>query len=355
MLNQDECGIESPDTSTCVWKTGQTPCIDSDKGKIYSIKGTFSGTTIEGTPISSSDSCLSSTELTAEEVESGLYIKEGYCDEGELKIERNSCPNGCLDGVCRGTAACEDTDGGKNYVVKGTASGSSAGGWANIADTCIEDVVATTGVITPIASSNYLKETFCSGNQIVSEVVQCPEGCEDGKCKTSENLVKYCRGGFSCNQFNENPENCAWAASSFSTLVDFNKLDLAEYVACTYDTATGICSGDTSCLVLGEDETICNGVSPCSWGLDIPLIPGGSEEVTCTDSCKLDNDCYKYGYRKSGNYCSEISGIFKPQKVEDRVCENNFECESNMCADGACVQAGLISQIIEYLKGILGI
>jgi hypothetical protein len=59
------------------------------------------------------------------------------------------------------------------------------------------------------------------------------------------------------------------------------------------------------------------------------------------------------GYRKSGEYCSE-DYAFVSQSDEEEVCENNFECESNVCVSGECVDAGLMRKILNWFKGLFG-
>lgn len=71
----------------------------------------------------------------------------------------------------------------------------------------------------------------------------------------------------------------------------------------------------------------------------------------CKDSCSLDSKCYPFGYRKSGNYCSDL-GAFTKQLGEEEMCENNFECGSNVCVSGQCVSQGLMNKIINWFKNI---
>ncbi len=81
---------------------------------------------------------------------------------------------------------------------------------------------------------------------------------------------------------------------------------------------------------------------------------GIDEKVTiCKDSCSLDSKCYPFGYRKSGNYCSD-SGSFTKQFESESQCDNNFECGSNLCVSNQCVSQGLIEQIMAWFKSIFG-
>ena len=77
------------------------------------------------------------------------------------------------------------------------------------------------------------------------------------------------------------------------------------------------------------------------------------DSLVCKDSCPLDGKCYHFGYRKSGNFCSD-TGSFVKQLEDDKVCENNFECSSNVCVSGRCVSDSLIQKILNWFKRLFG-
>ncbi|RLG14487.1 MAG: hypothetical protein DRN71_03015, partial [Candidatus Nanohalarchaeota archaeon] len=68
---------------------------------------------------------------------------------------------------------CTDSDGGRNYYVKGeclvcTQSGNS-GGCRSVSDYCVD--------------KKQLKEAYCQGNDVESTIHTCSNGCEDGICR----------------------------------------------------------------------------------------------------------------------------------------------------------------------------
>jgi hypothetical protein len=65
---------------------------------------------------------------------------------------------------------CTDTDGGKNYNVKGTTTGPQGENTVTKMDTCID--------------SNKVGEWFCwpSDNHVEGETYTCPNGCQNGAC-----------------------------------------------------------------------------------------------------------------------------------------------------------------------------
>jgi thioredoxin-related protein len=87
---------------------------------------------------------------------------------------------------------------------------------------------------------------------------------------------------------------------------------------------------------------------------DIPVEEEEEKEVThfCS-GCLKDNKCYPFGYRKSGDYCSD-SEEFVAQSESGKTCDNNFECRSNVCIDGECISGGLLRQILDWLSGLFG-
>ncbi|MCX6817510.1 MAG: hypothetical protein NTU57_01490 [Candidatus Aenigmarchaeota archaeon] len=81
----------------------------------------------------------------------------GICNEIETAY---NCPSDC------GNINCTDSDGGRNYSVKGTATVAGQ----SLTDHCNED--------------GSLTEKYCENNEIKAESVSCPTGfkCDDAKC-----------------------------------------------------------------------------------------------------------------------------------------------------------------------------
>jgi hypothetical protein len=75
--------------------------------------------------------------------------------------------------------------------------------------------------------------------------------------------------------------------------------------------------------------------------------------LICKDSCPLDGKCYPFGYRKETKYCSD-RGSFEEQFKSDETCENNFECSSNVCVSGKCIDEGFLKKIMNWFKKLFG-
>jgi len=75
--------------------------------------------------------------------------------------------------------------------------------------------------------------------------------------------------------------------------------------------------------------------------------------LVCKDSCPLDNKCYPFGYRKKSMFCSD-EGIFSEQFKAETLCDNSFECSSNVCISGKCVSQGALDSFFSWFKKLFG-
>jgi hypothetical protein len=74
------------------------------------------------------------------------------------------------------TSTCTDSDGGKDYYVKGEVGVPSGGGTGYMMDCCLDENFQC------VPSSDILRETYCSEGRGVGESYTCPNGCSDGAC-----------------------------------------------------------------------------------------------------------------------------------------------------------------------------
>jgi len=90
--------------------------------------------------------------------------------------------------------------------------------------------------------------------------------------------------------------------------------------------------------------------------IDIPEEVEDQPEEILTgicSGCLKDKKCYPFGYRKDGKYCTDESN-FIDYKDSEVSCDNNFECESNLCIDDECVSAGFFRRIMNWFKRLFG-
>jgi Mucin-2 protein WxxW repeating region len=101
---------------------------------------------------------------------------------------------------------------------------------------------------------------------------------------------------------------------------------------------------------LGLKQTVNTG------GMNIEINEIGSEYViftlfsgVCT-GCSLNNKCYSFGYRTSSRYCDD-SKTFLTQKGDGEVCDNSFQCRSQICI-GECIDKGQWDKFGDWFKGL---
>jgi hypothetical protein len=140
----------------------EASCLDSDGGK----DAAKSGTVTKGKD-SFQDTCSGASA-----------VKEYFCNAKKVESEVMACQAGfsCKEGKCT-KDVCADSDGGKDILVKGTASFQNMTG----TDNCY--------------SATAVLEYFCySETSMQNEKINCGTGkeCFDGKCRTvqcAENLT----------------------------------------------------------------------------------------------------------------------------------------------------------------------
>jgi hypothetical protein len=85
--------------NTMVTGNAATGCTDSDNGKSYNSRGAVGVGTY-----SVEDTCLRFPDLSyagpGNFLKDGVYLAEGYCENGVLRFDVYKCPNGCHNGAC---------------------------------------------------------------------------------------------------------------------------------------------------------------------------------------------------------------------------------------------------------------
>jgi hypothetical protein len=157
--------------------------------------------------------------------------------------------------------------------------------------------------------------------------------CGDGKCDEIENI---------CNC----PEDCGingGGSSHALECVDIKNADLCDKThGCRSVWGPSHCEGS----VCTTDEV---------WNGCIP------EQVVCEEGCSYQGKCISYGIRTEDRYC-DIDDVFRDQKIEGAACQNNYECKTNQCSSGKCIdlankieeQQNLIERLFDWLGKLFG-
>lgn len=215
----------------------------------------------------------------------GDDVIEYYCSGGMMRNSSYNCPNGCERGAC----ICNDSDGGKEYYIRGTAGDKT--------DTCVNlhgDAVST---------SSHLKEYFCGSDGIEEEEVRC--ACQEGACQcidTDNGINYYDKGRIAFDPLDREDE-C------------INPSRIREY----YCDGNEVKEHESNCFSCENGECICEDpdgglnyyVHGCTVGVGIGC-----------DYCKDANHLMEYYTKIEGSNCNSY-------------CVEEVECPDG-CDGGAC-------------------
>lgn len=273
-------------------------CEDSDNGDNFYKKGSVT-VVAEDIEDRDDDACVSNKLLA-----------EQSCVNGQQKTSMFECPGDCKDGVCEKIQTCSDSDEGNNPFEKGILV-------ANL-------ISSTTGEMEEVESIDYcvgdggieevnVVEHYCiddgmGGQNFNSISVQCLNGCEEGACLKIEPTEET------------------------------GPIELPE------DLTDDEEANEESEEVEDEDEEVDEEVEE-----DIEEIIEEEKKIMC-NGCVLDDKCYPFGFRKSDNFCSNENNQFIEQKQSESLCNNNFECSSNVCVNDECISKGLLKKIIDWFR-----
>ena len=275
--------------SRCESSVPVSVCQDSD-GFDLEVKGVVR----DGVHIKY-DSCamrMSAQDLNYQSVDgcSGddCYVKEAFCQEmkngGErLSVRNLKCGYGCSGGECLDEPAddegvqqpqgsCIDSDGGRNYDVKGQVKY----GQTLSTDTCL---------------AGSLEEFYCDGIRM-SERKACESGCLDGRCLAPEGLAPRCRDsdgddkyvqGMAATSAGETFYDSCMGESQVTEYYCSEGVPLRRVFGCEVACMDGAC--DRDCVDSDGNDASAGGVvtTPASRYVDECDDDMGVIEYTCLD------------------------------------------------------------------------
>ena len=135
-----------------------------------------------------------------------------------------------------------------------------------------------------------------------------------------------------------------WASKTGLFLVNGQAVNCPEHCKCDNEGYVLECRTKEKCE---------EGKRLCPDGICREKCEFSNSAEECTYGCLYGDKCLPIGVRVSGLYCS-INGDLPSQLQEDSDCENNFECNSNVCAAGKCISEGLIKKMINWFSRLFG-
>lgn len=271
---------------------------------------------------------------------------------------------------------CNDSDDGENFYVTGTGyweGGYNLGG-VGFGDYC---------------ENNILIEHYCNDKQYYITRYRCIAGCQEGKCLsiTEEPETEIHTSSMTCPE-----KQCKDITTQCSNKDEITVKECQVYISkqnkcesitiseseikegiCS-EPKTGICQGcqysANSCIPYGTRIRVTGIGYYCDFDKSLKeqkenkLTCQNSYECTsnnckniCTPICEgcLDerNLCIPIATRTETQFC-DIDTKIKDLKIEKSLCQNNYECVTNLCVDGTCIEKGFFQKIMSWFGKLFG-
>ena len=317
--------LEAADNYLKVHIKYELPCIDSDNGINYTIKGNLTYNPLPNGSYQYTvwDSCSGNKN-----------VFERYCDaNGAPKDTTYTCPINCLNGACTNQPKCIDSDNGINYNVKGILQYNLLSNGAyqySVTDSC--------------SGNKNVFERYCDANGAPKDITYtCPINCLNGACTNQPKCIDS-DGGLSYNvkgKLNYNLlsngsyqytvwDGCTGVSSVFERYCDANGATQSTTYTCPYGCSNGACK---------QQQVL--GCSDSDGGLDY-----------------FTQGTIQYGQIINGNYQYSANDICLGNTLIESTCNginpqsNYYEC-SNGCSNGACspIDSTGLAVITDCLSG----
>ncbi|MFH1229496.1 MAG: hypothetical protein V1678_03675, partial [Candidatus Aenigmatarchaeota archaeon] len=366
-------------------------CMDSDwnnhflKGFVESGVDTFRHTDYDTCWVINSDTDYhAAPECTG----ANCYVLEGECSESQTqKSVAWKCPYDCKDGACVQKEEVKEqvqcrflnsdvltqptsakpyekcyavySQGSLGPAVQCTSDGNVAEENGKRYLYCMADATGEQGTkITWKSSCGGYAYTVMDGNNEYVEFT-CVPSLNVTAQQISGKGFKYaywqCYDGVEQKTFDPSAEPCQSSESWQRTAADYCKNHCyADGSKCGVNSF----SLSQECYVDAEKSAFIPAVTSveapqATQPTQATAIKAEEAILICKDSCPSEGKCYPFGYRKGEKYCSD-EGAFKGQLNGNAVCENNFECSTNVCVDGKCISSNFIQMIIDWFKKLFG-
>jgi len=363
-------------------------CIDSDGGRDYYTKGYVEMI---------GDSSFGDDGKKYDECRGGEYLGEYVCINWDYKGDENfKCPNGCEDGACilveepknesepsqpNEVDGCSTLDDNLKKMIPGLKVKAENSGNQLISregsDIGEGDYVILPGAIVQSyeiynsTGSDYTKDKVhfkdvVNTSTSISTIITfySAKFISEGKGKIEIRGDSY-KLSFS-GTGEEGIVNLQWAPDN--EIMVFNCVNgVSDGEECVPDYYECVIS-PTICPSSGVQTKYCEGEilnNKC----DASSI-SYTEEIKCDygmcSGCELERGCIPYGFRTEleiGNYklYCDVDGELKEQKTIDAEgnwasCQNNYECESNLCSGNECVDVtSLLQEANKFKKAIINV
>jgi len=256
---------------------------------------------------------------------------------------------------------CNDSDNGENINEAGEVTGINGWGTSDYCDfltnekgilheaVCNEEGIATNIEIICPAEAPYCNKAVCSIT---------PSKCTD----TDNGINPNVEGTITESRNKDGPSATDYCEKLDAKMQPWNDCSgelcgLREYYCETpYKTTTW---RDIKCPN-GCKDGVCLGYS--EEGGEVESVGGETklleediikESIFC-QGCQINEEtCIPIGVRINNKFC-DINKELKPQLSGESPCNNNYECDSNVCVSKKCISTSFLEKIIDWFKKIFG-
>ena len=274
--------------------------------------------------------------------------KDGYLCKENFCVAENENEQPETNYICVDTDIENNPFVGGDFYIKNIETGHMP---IQIEDMCIDGVLTQASCIVyqftesefndiDFKNSEIIQTTCEFGcNDLMNACLENPPNSEENEpekfCEDTEEGVNYHKKGVVTTENGETKDYCI----DDEILAEYYCENIGGQVGELHECENNEVCEDGACIPRSSDE------NPISIEVDV------SQDMC--NGCVSDDNCYPLGYRKSGEYCSEDNS-FAVQLESKAQCENNFECESNLCASGECVNQGLLKRILDWFARLFG-
>ena len=363
--NEEKVEYDCPGlTSICCKQTSPTiyasdcqdkgyKCTDEDCGLKYDILDY---------------SCISPTTHCCEDIS---ICGDGVCEPNNPRGPENeeTCPEDCVSCIDKGYKCSTPTMGcGLNYKQLGYKCPGTVTICCEDISTCGDGICDTKKSYPEPENKNTCPEDcwpdFVEEDEIVSSQ-ECPEkNCvvKSNSCSGNDKLVVQ-----ECIVSTKIGTECV-ESKTVQTKILKNEYDCKTNTH--VQTSCGGCQiNEETCILVGTRLRKNDALYFCDidkkMNLQLQINDECQNGYECeSNNCKSEqcrpicegcldenNACLPVGSRINTNYC-DSSYEYNAQLSEDQTCNNNYECDSNICVNNECISPSLIQKLLNWFKSI---
>ena len=114
--------------------------------------------------------------------------------------------------------------------------------------------------------------------------------------------------------------------------------------------------------IVTTTQTVSPNIVPLTENIEEPVFETVSYQC---NGCQLNGKCLPYGTRlvheRAESYC-DLGDVLLEQKLIGKSCQNNYECSTNQCLSGRCLDLskkldenqGMMERILSFMKNFFG-